>query len=67
MKLRSDVFPMKKAEIDNRMNLNLNSTAKKSDKSIDTTSPYLMNATYFVIQTNLAHPIGSFNEQQEMV
>ena len=40
---------MKKAEIDNRMNLNLNSTAKKSKKVIDTTSPYLMNATYFVI------------------
>lgn len=40
---------MKKAEIDNRMNLNLNSTAKKSEKVIDTTSPYLMNATYFVI------------------
>jgi hypothetical protein len=49
MKLRSDVFPMKTAEIDNRNNLNLNNTAKNSARVISTTSPYLVNATYFVI------------------
>lgn len=29
-------------------------------------SPYLMNASYFVIKVNLAYPIGSFNEAHEL-
>jgi len=62
MKLRSDVFPVKKAEIDNKNNLNLNNTAKNLEKVVETASPYLVNTTYFIIQVNLACPIGSFNE-----
>ena len=61
LKLRSDVYPMKKPIIDNTENLNLNETARKNEKTIEKFSPYLINATYAVLQANLAYPIGSFN------
>ena len=49
LKLRSDVFPRKKAELDNTKNLDLNTTARKNEKTIEKFSPYLMHATYAVI------------------
>ena len=49
LKLRSDVFPKKKAEVDNTQNLDLNTTARKNEKTIEKFSPYLINATYCVI------------------
>ena len=49
LKLRSDVFPKKKAEVDNTQNLDLNTTARKNEKTIEKFSPYLINATYAVI------------------
>ena len=52
---------MKKPIIDNTENLNLNETARKNEKTIEKFSPYLINATYAVLQANLAYPIGSFN------
>ena len=66
LKLRSDIFPMKRAEIDNTQNLDLNTTARKNEKTVEKFSPYLINATYCVMQANLAHPIGSFNLEREM-
>ena len=66
LKLRSDVFPMKRPEVDNTQNLDLNTTARKNEKTIEKFSPYLINATYCVLQANLSFPIGSFNEEKEL-
>ena len=66
LKLRSDVFPMKRPEVDNTQNLDLNTTARKNEKTIEKFSPYLVNATYCVLQANLSYPIGSFNEEKEL-
>ena len=66
LKLRSDVFPMKRPEVDNTQNLDLNTTARKNEKTIEKFSPYLINATYCVIQANLSHPIGSFNMEKDL-
>jgi hypothetical protein len=66
LKLRSDVFPMKREEIDKTQNLDLNTTARKNEKTVEKFSPYLINATYCVLQANLAYPIGSFNLEREM-
>ena len=49
LKLRSDVFPKKKPEQDNTQNLDLNTTARKNERTIEKFSPYLNNATYAVI------------------
>lgn len=49
LKLRSDVFPKKKPELDNTQNLDLNTTARKGERTIEKFSPYLNNATYAVI------------------
>ena len=66
LKLRSDIFPMKRPEVDNTQNLDLNTTARKNEKTIEKFSPYLINATYCVLQANLSYPIGSFNEEKEL-
>jgi hypothetical protein len=66
LKLRSDVFPMKKGILDNTNQLDLNTTARKNDKNLDKSSPYLNNMTYFVIKANLAFPIGSFDEKRDL-
>lgn len=62
LKLRSDVFPMKKVVADNTTVLDLNTTARRNDKVIDKFSPYMSHMTYFVLKADLACPIGSFNE-----
>ena len=61
LKLRSDIFPKKRIDIDNTQNLDLNTTAKKNERMIEKFSPYLMNSTYVVLQANLSYPIGVFN------
>jgi len=66
IKLRSDVFPCKKAIIDNTTVLDLNTTARKTDKTIDKFSPYMQNMTYFVLKADLATTIGNFDETREM-
>jgi hypothetical protein len=66
LKLRSDVFPVKRAIQDNTMNLDLNTTAKKGERAIEKACPYLHNATYCVIAADLSYPIGSFNEEEEL-
>ena len=40
---------MKREEIDNTQNLDLNTTARKNEKTVEKFSPYLINATYCVI------------------
>ena len=57
LKLRSDVIPLKREEIDNTNNLDLNTTARKNEKTVEKASPYLINATFSVIIANLARPI----------
>lgn len=66
VKLRSDVFPVKRELQDNTQNLDLNTTARKGERGIDKFSPYLINATYAVLTAEMAYAIGSFNEEAEM-
>lgn len=57
---------MKRVEVDNTQNLDLNTTARKNEKTMEKFSPYLNLSTYGVIQANLTHPIGVFDEAKEM-
>jgi hypothetical protein len=66
IKLRSDVFPMKKIVPDNTNVLDLNTTARKNDKVIDKASPYMTNMTYFVLKADLAFAIGTFDEKKAL-
>ena len=66
LKLRSDIFPVKKEVMDNTQNLDLNTTARKNERAIEKSSPYLINATYAVLTADLSYPIGSFNEEDEL-
>lgn len=66
LKLRSDVFPMKRAQVDNTHNLDLNTTARKNEKTVEKFSPYMAHATYCVLQAQLSYPIGSFNLEKEL-
>ena len=71
--MRSDIFPLKRNEVDNTQNLDLNTTARKGEKSVEKASPYLVNSTYAVLIANLARPdqsgfkIGEFNETLELI
>ena len=66
LKLRSDVFPLKRQTVDQTENLDLNKTARKKESAVERFSPYLINSTYAVLQANLSYPIGSFNLAHEM-
>lgn len=57
LKLRADVFPSKKLTFDNTTNIDLNTTARKNEKTVDKFNPYFTHNTYVVIQANLAYPI----------
>lgn len=52
--------------MDNTQNLDLNTTARKNEKTVERASPYLINATYSVIIANLARQIGPFDERVEL-
>jgi hypothetical protein len=64
--LRSDVFPMKRQTVDDSKILDLNATARKNDKNVELSSPYLINMTYCIVQASLAYPIGPFDENFEL-
>jgi len=49
LKLRADIFPMKRVEVHNTQNLDLNTTARKNEKTMEKFSPYLNMSTYSVI------------------
>lgn len=66
MKLRSDVFPVKRELANNENNLNLNTTARKEERAIERFSPYLVFGTFYVISVDIAYNIGEFNEQEEL-
>jgi len=66
LKLRSDVFPLKREQLDRTKILDLNTTARKAERTVEHFSPYLENATFAVIVAELAYPIGSFDEQAEL-
>ena len=66
LKLRSDVFPVKKAVAENLNQQDLNTTARKAERTIEKSSPYLINATYAVLAADLSYPIGSFDEEAEI-
>ena len=57
---------MKRAETDNTTQLDLNTTARKTERTAEKFSPYLVNQTYVVIQANLAYKIGHFDGQAEL-
>ena len=67
LKLRSDVFPLKRDLVDNSKNLDLNTTARKGEKTVEKANPYLNNATFSVIIANLARPIGPFDHESELL
>lgn len=54
---------MKRLEKDNTLNLDLNTTARKNEKTVEKSSPYLINGSYAVITAELSYPIGSFDEE----
>lgn len=60
------MFPVKRELQDNTQNLDLNTTARKGERGIEKFSPYLINATYAILTAELAFPIGSFNEENEL-
>ena len=62
LKLRGEVVPTKREEIDNSQILNLNTTARKAELGKESLNPYLENDTYCVINIKLACPIEAFNE-----
>lgn len=69
VKLRADVYPMKKEMTDTTNNLDLNGTARKADKCADKFSPYMQNMTHFVLNAQLAGPITpvEVNEAQHVL
>ena len=66
LKLRADVFHMKKSLIDTTTQLDLNATARRNDTTEDKFSPYMMNSTYAVLSAQLAYALGSFNEKTDL-
>jgi hypothetical protein len=64
--MRSDIIPTKRVEKDNTNNLDLNTTARQSEKIENKASPYLVNESYAVVIAKLARPIDNFNEEQEL-
>ena len=66
VKLRSDVFPLKRNDLDNTTNLDLNTTAKKNEKTVERACPYLVNSTAAILIANLARPIGNFDHAIEL-
>mmetsp|Transcript_39722 Transcript_39722/g.38287 ORF Transcript_39722/g.38287 Transcript_39722/m.38287 type:complete len:132 (-) Transcript_39722:280-675(-) len=66
LKLMSDIFPVKKVAAENQNLVDLNTTAKKNERTIEKSSPYLIHGTYAVIIAELSHTIGSFNEELEL-
>lgn len=66
VKLRSDVFPLKRNDVDNTTNLDLNTTAKKNEKTVERACPYLVNSTAAILVANLARPIAPFDHDIEL-
>ena len=57
---------MKKEIVDTTNNLDLNTTARMSDKIQDKFSSYMSHMTYCVLEAKLANPIGAFDEKKEI-
>ena len=66
LKLRSDVFQVKRSIVDQTNNLDLNKTAQRNEQGVERYSPYLVNSTYAVLSANLAYPIGMFSLVREL-
>ena len=64
--MSSDVYPLKRDDVDNTNNLDLNTTARKNQKTVEKASPYLINNTYTEVIANLARPIGHFDDEIEL-
>ena len=65
LKLRSDVYPVKKIPINDEKNLDLNTTARMNERIIEKSSPYYVNNTFMLIIADLDHPLEDFNEEKE--
>ncbi len=61
------MFPLKRDLVDNTQNLDLNTTARKGEQSVEKASPYLVNSTYAIIIANLARPIEPFDTSKELI
>jgi len=58
---------MKRIDVDNTKNLDLNTTARRGDTNVVLVSPYMEHSTYSVVVANLAFPIGSFGLEKELL
>jgi hypothetical protein len=58
---------MKRVDVDNTKNLDLNTTAKRADTNVVLVSPYMEHSTFSVLVANLAFPIGSFDLEKELL
>ena len=47
--------------------MDLNTTARKNEKTVEKASPYLIHNTYSTVISNLARPIGHFQEEAELL
>jgi len=65
LKLWSDVYPVKRALLNTENELNLNATAWKLERTTEKASPYFESETYITIESELAFPLGTFNEEHE--
>lgn len=65
LKLRSDVYPVKKIPMNDEKNLDLNTTARMNERVIEKSSPYYINSTFMMIIADLEHPLQPFDEQKE--
>lgn len=67
LRLRADVFPLKRDINYDNFNLDLNQTARKAEMdTLQKFCPYLNNGTYFILSAELARPIGIFDESAEI-
>jgi len=57
---------LKRDSIDTTNNLDLNTTARKNEKTVERASPYLVNSSYSMLTAKIARPIGEFNEIMEL-
>lgn len=63
LKLRSNIFPVKKKTEDINANIDLNATAKMSEKLLEKACGYLAAGSFVVMGIDLAYPVGMFQEQ----
>lgn len=60
LKLRSNIFPVKKKTEDINTNIDLNATAQLSEKLLEKACGYLAAGSFVVMGIDLAYPVGMY-------